>query len=246
MEYLNIIKKNIVISTNVIAKELNIEHKNVLTTINSNKDDFESFGKMQEGKEKTKGRPFSVKYLNEEQFIFYITLSKNKKETIFFKKLITKKFFEMRKALLQKTVNQQNKEWLDSRTKGKQTRKLITKEYQNYLKYAIKNGSKTYEKKPKLVYSKFTNMINKALFDFEFNSSKDKTRDFMTREQLNIVNSAELAAQKIIQDEINKETEYHEIYKITKNKMIKYADIVGKTTIVDLITNNQMSLLNNT
>lgn len=244
MNYIKLKNNKPVISTNIIAKHCEIEHRSILQNIRIHKKDFLYFGKLLEGKEKIKkGRPFEVFYLNEEHFVFLITLLQNSKKAVLFKKIITQEFFRMRKALLQNKVNRQNEEWLDSRTKGKDTRKLLTKEYQNYLKYAIENGSKTYEKRPKLVYSLFTDMINKVLFDFEFKPPRNKTRDFMTREQLNIVNSAELAAQKIIQDEINKETEYHDIYQITKKKMKQYAEIVGKTTIIDLLTNSQISLL---
>ena len=233
----------LLISTNIIAKNCNVEHRSILRLINTHRQDIEDFGKLIEDKEKIpKGRPLNVFLLNEEQFTFLITLMQNSRTTVKAKKKITQEFFRMRKALLQVELNQQNEEWIESREDGKLSRNKIVKEYKNYLEYAIKNGSKTYENNPNLVYSKFTNMVNKSLFDFEFKPKSGETRNFMNKDQLDIISSAEISLQKIIQNEINKGTEYHNIYKISKSKMEQYADIIGKTKIIDLIVSKQITI----
>jgi phage regulator Rha-like protein len=244
MNYIIVKNGILTVSTNIVAKECKIEHRSVLQQISKHRKDFDEFGLLLQGKEKLKkGRPFEVFYLNEEHFTFLIMLLQNSKQAVTFKKLINKQFHYMKKALLQVELNKQNKEWLESREKGKETRKKVAKEYENYLKYAIENGSKTYEKKPQLAYSQFTNMINKSLFDFEFKPKAGTTRNYMTKDQLDIVNSAEILTQKIIQQEIDKGTEYHEIFKITKAKIKTYAELSGKSKIIDILVNNQIDML---
>ena len=245
MNYIEMKNGILVVATNIVANECKIEHRSVLQQINKYRKDFDEFGVLLQGKEKLKkGRPLEVFYLNEEHFTFLIMLLQNSKQAVAFKKLINKQFHYMKKALLQSKVNKQNKEWLESREKGKETRKKVAKEYENYLKYAIENGSKTYEKKPQLAYSQFTNMVNKSLFDFEFKPKAGTTRNYMTKDQLDIVNSAEILTQKIIQQEIDKGTEYHEIFKITKAKIKTYAELSGKSKIIDILVNNQIDMLN--
>lgn len=242
----------LIITSKIIADGVNNKHKNVIQLIENH---FERIKKIRgilpfETEKKStnnwkierRGRPSKFYLLNEVQASFLISLMDNSEEVLDFKQCLVKEFYRMRRALLQVELNKQNKEWVEAREKGKDTRKLACKEYQNYLKYAIENGSKTYEKKPNLVYSKFSNMINKALFDFEFKPKSGKTRDYMTEQQLNITNSAELLVQKIIQDELDKGTEYHEIYKISKSKIEQYAEIAGKSKIIDVLVNKQIGI----
>ena len=245
-------KGELVTTTLIVSKELKRVNKGIVRLIKEYEKDFKEFGFLGFENSKTnngkRGRPETFYYLNEQQLTFLIMMLRVKQDetdkVLKFKKIITKEFFKMRKALLQVELNKQNKEWLESREKGKETRKKVAKEYENYLKYAIENGSKTYEKKPQLAYSQFTNMVNKSLFDFEFKPKAGTTRNYMTKDQLDIVNSAEILTQKIIQQEIDKGTEYHEIFKITKAKIKTYAELSGKSKIIDILVNNQIDMLN--
>lgn len=246
VEYLN---NQLLTSTKIIAKYTKVKHQNILQLFRRHENNIKRFGvimfrtcKPEKGSKG--GRPETFYFLNEEQFTFFIMLMANSVEVVEFKIKINKQFHKMRKALLEIKLRQQNKEWLEAREKGKQSRKLVVKEYENYLKYSVANGSKTYEKNPSLVYSKFSDMVNKALFEFEFKPPKGKTRDYMNQSQLNIVNSAELLAQRIIQKELDKGTEYHEIYQITKKKMIEYAEIAGKSKVIDILISNQINMIN--
>jgi phage regulator Rha-like protein len=247
-------KNELIITSKMIADGVNNKHKNVIQLIENH---FERIKKIRgilpfETEKKStnnwkierRGRPSKFYLLNEVQASFLISLMDNSEEVLDFKQYLVKEFYRMRRALLQVELNKQNKEWLESREKGKETRKKVAKEYENYLKYAIENGSKTYEKKPQLAYSQFTNMINKSLFDFEFKPKAGTTRNYMTKDQLDIVNSAEILTQKIIQQEIDKGTEYHEIFKTTKAKIKTYAELSGKSKIIDILVNNQIDMLN--
>lgn len=232
------------VSTSIISKKCDVEHRSILRLINTHKKDIEDFGILISDKEKIpKGRPLNVFLLNEEQFTFLITLMQNSKVTVSAKKLITKEFFRMRKQLLQIKVNKQNEEWLKERNNGKKARKEFTDILNDLLEFTKENNPEsTYSKKPNLLFSNFTRMIYKNLFDFTV--KPNKVRDSMNERQLYFLGVAELAAQKSIQDGLNKNKDAKEIYKLTNEKINKYAEIIGKTTIIDLITNNQVDINN--
>jgi phage regulator Rha-like protein len=248
MSELVIIENNTPLTTTkIIADETGFLHRSIKNIVNKYKNDILEFGVLHSENVpnmKETGRNSNVYLLNEEQTSLLIMYLSNTEKVKKFKIAINKQFHYMKKALLQVELNKQNKEWLESREKGKETRKKVAKEYENYLKYAIESGSKTYEKKPQLAYSQFTNMVNKSLFDFEFKPKAGTTRNYMTKDQLDIVNSAEILTQKIIQQEIDKGTEYHEIFKITKAKIKTYAELSGKSKIIDILVNNQIDMLN--
>ena len=83
-------------------------------------------------------------------------------------------------------------------------------------------------------------MIYKSLFDMEIKI--EKPRDSMTERQLSITGVAELAAQRIIHKELDDGKTAKAIYKIVQEEMGKYADIVGKSTIIDMISNKQIRM----
>lgn len=232
------------VSTSIISKKCDVEHRSILRLINTHKKDIEDFGILISDKEKIpKGRPLNVFLLNEEQFTFLITLMQNSKVTVSAKKLITKEFFRMRTQLLQIKVNKQNEEWLKERNNGKKARKEFTDILNDLLEFTKENNPEsTYSKKPNLLFSNFTRMIYKNLFDFTV--KPNKVRDSMNERQLYFLGVAELAAQKSIQDGLNENKDAKEIYKLTNEKINKYAEIIGKTTIIDLITNNQVDINN--
>ena len=62
--------------------------------------------------------------------------------------------------------------------------------------HVSKNPDSTYAKKPNLIYSNITRMIDKALFDIQV-SSKAK-RNLMTKSQLSVLDIAELGIAKKI------------------------------------------------
>jgi phage regulator Rha-like protein len=248
MNNLVIIKNNEPLTTSLIVSEqLKRTHKSIINLINTYKKDFEELGTLSFSKGKsTGGRPLEFVYLNEQQLTFLImnmkALKKDGDMVLTFKKLITKEFFRMRKQLLQIKVNQQNEEWLKERKNGKQARKEFTDILKKLLEMTKENNpDSTYVKKPELLYSNFTKMIYKNLFDFTI--KPNKVRDSMNERQLYFLGVAELAAQKSIQDGLNNNKNAKEIYKLTNDKINKYAEIIGKSTIIDMITNNQISML---
>jgi phage regulator Rha-like protein len=250
MELITLKNDTLLITSLIVAEQLKRDHSGIIKTIENNKESFEKFGvlgiEFRKPKKGSKGgRPEMFYYLNEQQLTFLIMMLRVKKNendrVLEFKEYITKEFFRMRKALLQISINHQNKEWLESRQQGKKARKEVVSAYARYLEHAVEQKPDTsYAEHPENVYSDFTHMVNKALFDIEFKPPKGKTpRDFMEENQLSILGVAELTLQKLIHEEIDKDTDFKKIYKIAHEKMNEYADLVGKTTIIVMLADNK-------
>jgi phage regulator Rha-like protein len=156
-----------------IASGGNVAHSSVLRLIGTHVDDLASFGRV--GFEirplNTKGGVQNVKmcWLNEEQATFVISLMKNTKPVVSFKKELVRQFFQMRNQIT---------DLLTARTEYPQ------------LTEAIREAHK--EPKP-YHFSNELNMINKIVLGMttkEFREAhglkpKELTRPCMTQEQIN-------------------------------------------------------------
>ena len=80
--------------------------------------------------------------LNEEQATFVISLMKNTRAVIDFKKELVKQFFQMRKFILEK----HSAEWIKTRYQSKISRKAETDIIKQLVNYAEKQGSKNADK----------------------------------------------------------------------------------------------------
>ena len=120
-------KQKLYVSTSIISKNCDVEHRSILRLINTHKADIEDFGILLTDKERIpRGRPLNVFLLNEEQFTFLITLMQNSKVTVKAKKLITKEFYKMKKWILEQKTKKANQEYIETRGKSKIGRKQET------------------------------------------------------------------------------------------------------------------------
>lgn len=248
MKNLVLLKNNEPLTTSlIIARELKRTHKSIVNLIKQYRKDFEEMGKIGEFQmSQRNGNNAIYYYLNEQHLTFLIMMLRVKQnesdKVLKFKKLITKEFFKMKKALLQIHLNQQNEEWIKTRKDGKKARKELTDAIDKLREaHVSKNPDSTYAKKPNLIYSNITRMIDKALFDIQV-SSKAK-RNLMTKSQLNVLDIAELGIAKKIYESIDNGKDAKETYKILQEEIKPYVDFVGgKTTIIDMITNHQITM----
>jgi phage regulator Rha-like protein len=247
MKNLVLLKNNEPLTTSlIVAEQLERTHKGIIRLIRDYKKDFNDFGTLRFENVKSKGRPTEFVYLNEQHLTFLIMMlrvkQKESDKILKFKKLITKEFFKMKKALLQIHLNQQNEEWIKTRKDGKKARRELTDAIDKLREaHVSKNPDSTYAKKPNLIYSNITRMIDKALFDIRV-SSKAK-RNLMTKSQLSVLDTAELGIAKKIYESIDNDKDAKETYKILQEEIKPYVDFVGgKTTIIDMITSNQISI----
>lgn len=247
MSNLVLLKNNEPLTTSLIVSEqLKRTHKGIYELIGDYEKDFTELGvlRFETAKPKT-GRPQKFYYLNEQQLTFLIMMlrvkRKDEKDLVLkFKKLITQEFFRTRQSLLEIKLNHKNKEWLESRTDGKKARKEFTNMLKKLLEMTKENNPDSYYvKNPKYLYSNFTRMIYKNLF--EYDKKIKNLRDLMSTKQLTILGSAEYAALKIIHNGITEKKDAKEIYNLTNIQISKYIEYFEKTNIIEIITNNQLT-----
>lgn len=214
MENLVFLKKNDVFTNSlVIAEGTGNKHKNVKELIIKYKNDLEDFGKVSvlNVALETNGGIQIISYyqLNEEQSTFLVTLLRNSKIVVAFKKELVKQFYQMRQLLLEK----QTQQWIETRYQGKLTRKSETDMIQQLVEYAQTQGSK-HADKLYVVYSKLANKI-----------AGIHTRDTASTLQLNNLLTIENIILHLIEDGIKASKDYKQIYNDCKERLIVFQSI---------------------
>ncbi|MGD9152403.1 MAG: Rha family transcriptional regulator [Gammaproteobacteria bacterium] len=244
MKDLVILENKIPLTTSlIISEQTELEHRSIFRMIKKYENDLKEFGvlRFEIAKPKT-GRPLDFAKLNEEQTSLLIMYLKNTEKVRFFKKLINKQFHQMKKKLLQVELNHNNQEWLSTRKDGKKSRKQLIDAVSDLLKlHNEKNPDSTYAKRPDLLYSNITRLLDKSLFDIQ-KGIKNK-RDCMSKEQLSYLDVAEIKIQQKIYECINNNKDAKETYKILQSTIKPYAEFIGKSPIISLINNSEVKLL---
>ena len=114
----------------------------------------------------------------------------------------------------------QSSEWLQTRKNGKLVRRNETDSLDELLKYAINQGSKTYEKNPDLIYTQYSKLVNSKV------GIKKGQREYATRKVLDTIAFIEDMILNTVREEMKNGTEYHDIYAICKERaeqIVKYA-----------------------
>lgn len=139
-----------------IAYGAEIEHSSVMSMISKYEKDITYFGNLQSSDLKSEhGQSMKYYTLNEQQATFLLTLLRNSRAVVEFKKKLTKEFFRMRQFILER----QTAEWQQSRITGKQIRRnetdvILTKLIPLAEAQGSKNAGKLY-----MAYSKLVNSM---------------------------------------------------------------------------------------
>lgn len=193
----------------VIAEGTDNKHKNVKEMIVKYENDLKDFGTLSVlNVESTGGRPEQYYMLNEQQATFLMTLLRNSKTVVVFKKELVKQFYQMRQLLLEK----QTQLWQNTREESKVNRLMETDEIKQLVEYAKSQGSKNADK----YYITFSKLANKAV------GLDSGQRDNATAKQLNNLTLIENIINNVIKDGIDKEIYYKEIYQKCKNRISSF------------------------
>lgn len=211
MNELVTVKRNDVFTDSmVIAQGTGNRHKNVKELILKYKADMEELGTLSVlNGESTGGRPEQMYLLTEEQAAFLMTLLRNTKQVVAFKKELVRQFYEMRNILFQK----QTSEWIETRKAGKITRRSETDVIKDLVEYAYQQGSQNADK----LYMTYSKLANKIV-----GISK---RDMATVLQLNNLSLAENIILHCVRQGMAEGKHYKEIYQISKARLEMFKDI---------------------
>lgn len=206
---------NVFTDSLIIAKGTKIEHRATQQLIKNYEKDISDFGRVtfEMIPLETKGGIQNVKvyFLNEQQATFLISLMKNTKVVVKFKKNLVKQFYAMRQLLQEK----QTTHWIETRQQSKSNRKLETDEIKKFIEYAFANGSHNAD----WYYKSLTNLANGVV------GIGSNQRDSISVSQLNNLLLIENIIGHVIVEGIEKQLYYKEIYKDCKKRLEMFKDL---------------------
>lgn len=211
-ELVELIENEIFTNSKIIATGTENKHESIAAIIQKYWDDIKEFGKirfsdLKSGNSKG-GRPERIYYLNEEQATFTITLLRNSKIVVKFKKELVRQFYSMRRFILEK----QSKQWDDTRISNKENRLKETDVIKLLANYAKEQGSKNSDKLY-MVYTKLAKTVVQG------------KRDSISISDLNNLTLVESIILQTIRIDMSMEMYYKDIYKNCKQRIERFAEI---------------------
>lgn len=197
-------------NSKVIADGTNNQHESVVAIIRKYEKDILDFGNIDfsDLKSGKRGQPERVYYLNEEQATFVITLLRNSKIVVKFKKELVRQFYAMRRFILEK----QSKLWGETRIANKENRLKETDVIKLLVDYAKEQGS-THSDKLYVTYTKLAKSVIGG------------NRDNITVSDLNNLTLVESIILQTIRIDMSMGMHYKYIYRDCKNRIEQFADI---------------------
>ena len=219
MKELVLLKNDEVFTTSeIIAEGAEVSYRSVQKLIEKYYDDISDFGKVRfeiaPSIDSKTSQNKKIYLLNEEQATFIISLMKNTRAVIDFKKELVKQFFQMRKFILEK----HSAEWIKTRYQSKISRKAETDIIKQLVDYAQKQGSKNADKLY-IIYSKLANK-----------TAGITSRDNANINQLNNLSLIENILLNCIRNGMTESKGYKEIYQVCKARLELFSDIAYLAT----------------
>ena len=176
------------------------------------------------------GRPVEEIMLNEQQAIFLGTLFRNTDMVVEFKKRLSKEFVEQKNIIANLIRQRQDPDWQNVRKDGKIVYRQKTDVIKQFVEYATSQGSKSAE----MYYANFAKMENSALFYFE--QKYKNMREVLTIKQLMQISTADDVIEKALKEGMESGLNYKNCYKLAKERIIAFAEIIGRSPIIELTT----------
>lgn len=216
-ELVELRENDVFTNSKVIAEGTNNQHETVVAIIRKYENDIADFGKIEFSDFKSGnpkgGRPERIYYLNEEQATFVITLLRNSRVVVKFKKELVRQFYAMRKFLIEK----QSQLWTETRITNKENRIKETDVIKLLEDYAKEQGSKNSDK----LYMVYTKLAKSVV---------GGKRDSVSASELNNLTLVESIILQTIQIDMSMGMHYKNIYKDCKDRIERFAEIAYLTT----------------
>lgn len=204
------VKRNEVFTTSrIIAEGTGNQHHAIRELIKKYHVEIEEFGSLViSNEESSGGRPIESFLLNEEQATFVITLMRNSKMVVTFKKELVKQFYAMRRFIIEK----QSEEWNAARSTGKEIRLKETDVIKLLVDYAKDQGSEHSEE----LYRVYAKLVKRTL---------PGKRDEMTITELNNITLLENVILQTIRIDMSMGMNYKDIYADCRERVEKLAEL---------------------
>lgn len=213
MELVTVKNNQIFTDSKIISDGVGIKHHSIQQLIAKYENDISEFGQLafeMRPVKYSRGTNFEkIYFLNEEQATFIITLMRNNKTVVAFKKELVRQFYLMRQFIFER----QSKNWIQTREQGKLTRKAEMDVLKSLVEYAKLQGSEHSDK----MYITYTKLANKIC--------GVSGRDNATAQQLSNLTVAENIILHCIQAGIDENKHYKDIYKDCKKRLEMFKDI---------------------
>jgi phage regulator Rha-like protein len=215
------------IDSRLMADRLGIQHRSFFRMISKHESIVKEFGLLRfEIAEAEGGRPQKYTFLNEDQSIFILTLSKNTDQVVSLKKDLTKEFSRYRAIVLKEARafrRQGRLEWQQARLEGKIERRELTDAIKRLKELADEQNPENNAEK---YYVTFTKMVVSVLF----NLRKDikELRDQLPTSALRRLQMVESVVADWLNKEVDRKPDYHEPYSIIKERTKALIVVIGQ------------------
>ena len=213
-ELVELKKDEVFTNSKVIAEGTGNKHEAVQAIISKYSDDIKDFGALRFEMRVLKHENYKgstrekIYYLNEEQATFLITLLRNSKVVVKFKKELVRQFYAMRKFLLEK----QSKVWIEMRESNKQNRLRETDVIKELVEYAKEQGSTNSDK----LYMTYTVLAKKVV---------GGDRNNISISDLSTLTLVESVILQTIRIDMSMGMHYKDIFKDCKERLEKLTEI---------------------
>lgn len=221
-------KEDLLVSSWDLSIGFGVPHRAILRLLKKYQNEFKTFGVITTAlpyvRRKKLGPPIQEQFLNETQAIYLTTLLTNNDTVRKFKMHLTSEFMRQRKLLMQLINNKQNQDWIESRAQNKYQRKETTDVIKLFVEYAQKQGSHNAEQ----YYCNITKMENQTLVPLEFLQQKfPNLREVVDRYTLDKLKMCDEVIAQALVDGMQKELYYKEIYKLARERVMIYAELLN-------------------
>jgi len=220
-------------TSRIIAEGVGIEHRSVINLLNKHKS-TKTLSTFKKTKVMTKGRPVDVAQLSELQATFLITLMKNSEIVVIFKEALVKEFFNQRRLLASVKDRQGDPDWMEQRRKGVEVHHNKSDIVARLIEYGLAQGASAGIKNH---HANIAKMENAALFIME--DKYPNLRELQTINQLMHSSIDDKNVDKTLEDGMNKNLPYKDIFQNAKAKVKEFTSVVGKSPVIELLENNQ-------